>query len=300
MSRKSYLGRLASRAAPNPPGFVPPRRLVGAPSVMSVEGKTLPTRRALVTVAAPLAAHTPVVTPEPTTLPVNAPSPPAESRQIPVARNPLDDSGFVTAADQGRVLAPAPNPTPAESPKAARPPADFVFDTPRQLVPPPRPSLDEVAHVERVAAAPPAVRTDTEPIAPARQASIEWAPTAPDPVATALVAAVRWTSSEPTPPPARTAEPAMSASPSRDERLPTVVRRPNFEGRPDAARQTPTTPSPTSEPFTDVHIGSIEVEIVSPPELRQPETPVAAPQTRRADVVPLTRKVTSYYGLHQR
>jgi hypothetical protein len=49
-----------------------------------------------------------------------------------------------------------------------------------------------------------------------------------------------------------------------------------------------------------VHIGSIEVEIVSPPEARQPETAVAAPETPRATAVPLARKISSSFGLHQR
>jgi hypothetical protein len=170
-----------------------------------------------------------------------------------------------------------------------------VFEAPRRLVRPQWPAVDEGARVER---APQDAKVDAEPIAPEPSASEAWAPIEPDPVAAALVAAVRWTSSEPTaPPPARAAEPAMVRPPIRDGRPAPVERQAQGPGRPDAAAAAP---ARTTERFADVHIGSIEVEISPPPEAREPETAKAAPETPRAAVIPLTRKVTSHYGLHQR
>jgi hypothetical protein len=91
----------------------------------------------------------------------------------------------------------------------------------------------------------------------------------------------------------------MARRTSRDERPATVVP-PTIERQQEVARPPAATPSETPQRFTDVHIGSIEVEIVSPPEPGQPEIPAAATATPRDFGIPIARKVTCHYGLRQR
>jgi hypothetical protein len=89
----------------------------------------------------------------------------------------------------------------------------------------------------------------------------------------------------------------MARRPSRGEHV--TVMPAASERQPEAE---PATATPLGGPqrFTDVHIGLIEVEVVSPPEPGQPESPAAATVTSRDFGVPIARKVTSYYGLNQR
>ena len=297
MSRGSYLGLLARRVGPNPPGFAPPKFLPGESPVAAFEDEGLPSRPAHPTASSPSAPRRPEPSPEPAAPPANAPSLPARPGPTPVSQAPSEDPDPEPAAS--RVPAPAPRPPRAPGPE--RSPADFVFEAPRRLVRPQWPAVDEGPRDERAAAAPHDAKVDAEPIAPEPSASEAWAPIEPDPVAAALVAAVRWTSSEPpAPPPARAAEPAMVRPPIRDGRPAPVERHDQGAGQPDPARQTAAAPATTTERFADVHIGSIEVEISSPPEAQERETAKAAPETPRAPVIPLTRKFTSHYGLHQR
>jgi hypothetical protein len=88
----------------------------------------------------------------------------------------------------------------------------------------------------------------------------------------------------------------MARLTSRDERAPVVT--PTIERQPDVAWQQ--APPEKPQRYSDVHIGSIEVEIVSPPEPAQAESPAAAAATPRDFGIPLASKITSYYGLHQR
>ncbi|MBK8211890.1 MAG: hypothetical protein IPK78_20045 [Rhodospirillales bacterium] len=148
------------------------------------------------------------------------------------------------------------------------------------------------------------------PMAPRRNIAV-----APDPLAVALAAAVRWTSSDderPDPnavaprqrerpgapafvPPRETHRREAPAPPG--DAPPRVVRAPRAEvvaAKPDHRPA----PAPAAERFAGVHIGSVEVQILSPtpvqpPVARPPAVPSAAPAP------PLARGLTSAIGLLQ-
>jgi hypothetical protein len=66
------------------------------------------------------------------------------------------------------------------------------------------------------------------------------------------------------------------------------------------AQSATATPPGKPQRSTEVHIGLIEVEIVSPSEPGLPEIPAPATAASRSFGVPIARKVTSRYGLNQR
>lgn len=236
--------------------------------------------------------------PEPAAPPASEQSPPAAVGTTAVPVEPSAGAGPSPGAN--REPAAMPSITPSQDARQERPPADFVFDAPGHLARSPRRPIDDGARVERVPAARPRAETNTEAVAAPRPVSLARPAVGPDPVAAALAAAVRWTSSETTPGQrqARTVEPAMARRTSRDERA--TVLAPTIDHQPDVARQPAPTPPEKPQRYSDVHIGSIEVEIVSPPEPAQPETPTTATTTPRDFGIPIARKITSHYGLRQR
>jgi hypothetical protein len=148
-------------------------------------------------------------------------------------------------------------------------------------------------------------------------------PVAPDPLAVTLAAAMRWTSSDERPTPIvpraaphaeRDVEPVAGArreTPRRDPAAP-VTQAPRAEAVAATARGPLSLPSPAASPgpasrptpppaaerFTGVHIGSLEVQILSPPELVTP--PIARPPAAsKAVLTPLARGFTSSIGLRQ-
>jgi hypothetical protein len=220
-----------------------------------------------------------------------------------------------------------------------RPRADFVFDAPRRVLPPtknptgtsPAPSQPRT-EPSRVAVPP-----DTESIAVERLTSP--APIAddrvstPDPFAMALAAAVRWTSSDPEPlAPMQRAHAAVPVRPAARsavvqtprESPPPATPAPTTRGRATGGETAPTMPTPamptraivpaprqtpagapratppSTERFTGIHIGAVDVQILPPPDPVKP--PAAAPAASRpkpATASQLARGLTSSIGLRQ-
>ena len=216
---------------------------------------------------------------EPTAAPA-APAAPEPALPAPAPPAPVTDPEPVPIASRVPATTPIETPTPAISPARERPPADFVFESPRSL---PRP-LRPVA-ADAVPTAPPATAPPTEPTFSPRR---DWAPIDPDPNTHALVAAVQWTASEPSVP-----HPPVEPA-TRHHAPPATV-----SAAPPPAAPPPAAASPSREPeqVTGVHIGSIEVEIVSPPEVPQAEPDAAALEPPRDS---LTGRLFSHYGLRQR
>ena len=298
MSRSSYLGRLARRAGPSPPGLVPPRGTSRAFPVTSPEGETPLVQPPETMVSIAPATRRLAMRTEPA-------APPAAEPSLPLAvattALPSEPSAGADLSPSANRQAPAvPSVASADDLRPMRPPADFVFDAHGSATRPPRRQMDDGARDDRITPAQPRPETNTEAAAEPRPGSVGHSPAGPDPVTAALAAAVRWTSPEMTPSQSRAPafEPAMARRTNRHERA--TVMPPAIEPQPDVAQPTPVPPSERPPRFTDVHIGLIEVEIVSPPEPGQPEVPAAPTAAPRDFGIPIARKVTSHYGLNQR
>jgi hypothetical protein len=302
VARGSYLRRMAHRAAPHAPTIVPPRRFGRALSV------------------APPDEPQPIAT---SPLPTPAHAPPPATHDL---DRPLSVPAVATRDEQ--VASKVPTTVPIVTGHPVRPRADFVFDAPRRPLSRAPNATNEIplgthAHTEPL-------RTEArlepgsvahEPLGPPPPTAQSRGP-APNPLAVALAAAVRWTASDAAPlarsrsahaasgahPPVREPivqsprEPAPLATSSQQTPVALTPARPAramASPSPNALAVTPRTAATTTERFTGVHIGSVEVEILPPPDPVQP--PVASPPAPPSVGTPtqLSRGLTSSIGLRQ-
>jgi hypothetical protein len=302
MARDSYLGQIARRAVLDAPGLLPPRRIERALPVTPLDKPA-----STVHMPAAKSSHMPVVDHAPPRAPTRVDAPPSASVELEtrpeLAASAVNEtspmatrSGVVSS-----VIPVAASPTRDAAPQLR--PAD------REQQPPGGESLAATTTapgVEPVATVPIEPR---RPMAPRRNIAV-----APDPLAIALATAVRWTSSDderagskPAAPAKRPAmesagrsEPSMAVLPEthRRERLappgdvpPRVPPGPRVQaiaGTPDDR----SAPTPAGDRIARVHIGSGEVQILTPPGARPPVSSAPVP-------APLARGLTSAIGLRQ-
>lgn len=312
MSRGTYLQRIARRAIQDTPGVLRPRRSMRTLSASPPD-------------EAPSALQSPAAVSS-TRLPAADPVQPRAS--APVGRFPPSIAPPEIAAQ------PAAHATVSVS----LPPPVAGVDThavPRRDVPSAARAVEETSAADIIQRPsrrePSAVAGDrtTEAIARTpggarrRMPSRRNVPVAPDPFAATLAAAVRWTSSDERPTPIapratahseREIEPVardLRETPPRDppagvtqapraEAVAATPRGPlslpSSAASPGAASRA--TPAPAAERFTGIHIGSLEVQILTPPEM---PTPPAArpPAASNAVLTPLARGFTSSIGMRQ-
>ena len=320
---RGYLSRVAERALPDRQPLRPPRHVTSALPLAAPEAPRpiAPSATALPVVAAPTA---PEIAP-PALVP---PAPPSASTTATSA------SRADAVPDAAAVPAPVPAPTTRH---VVRPAADFVFETPARMSPGRRPAAESEratttsampgAAIPETAASPrlrSSVVPPVDPIATALAAALRWT-SSPEPSSgQTTTGAVGGTNvAQPAVQPARPnvsragsergkmkretrpravlasttrAQEGVPRPPSRAELSPTqvVAREAAPAARPSTSRQ-----STTTERSSGVHIGSVEVHILPPPEAKPapPTTPhgtEAVPKVSR-----LARDLTSAIGLRQ-
>jgi hypothetical protein len=302
MPRESYLRETADRLLQRVPVIMPPRRVSRTLDLSSTDApEPMAPRRTFLPATVPglpSVAHVE----EP-----SADTPRAEPIK-PVAVKPP-----AAAAPPEAAITPAAAMAPAAPARLSRPQADFVFESPL-LRRPPLHVHSATANGSGATQAQQDLSKSTVPEAPApeapavHQADSRTRLAAADPLAIALAAAARWTSSDTEPTAAHTppmtvgGQPIPGASTVRSSyELTPAIREASsslrLPGR-DAPVASHESVSP-AEHFTGVHIGSVEIEILPPPDAAKPPValPAAAPAARA--VTPLARGFTSSIGLRQ-
>jgi hypothetical protein len=309
VARGSYLQEIARRATHEPRGSLRPQRLVEN-ALLPREGPipALPSRET----RRPQASLRPTTTTRARELP-----PTSDVPIVPQAIAPVTAGAGVAADPVGVAISPPETSlreTVQPPPRRPPPPPERRFSEPESAAP---------VRDDRTAPGPPpaeehAPKATGEQRMPRREPSTlrRMAPTAPDPLAVALAAAVRWTSSD-APVGMTPARGAAGDAQPRDGRasLPRLERPPRPAPEAAAARPRrtdPGAPVPRTPPAADthvmperapadspasVHIGSIEVTLLSAPEPPAPTPTRAAPAPAPAS--PLARGLTSMIGMRQ-
>jgi hypothetical protein len=300
MARGAYLERLARRAVQATPGLMPPRRLVRALPATAPDPPLAPARAPSAASLGPDADSIPRPAPMPIAAPPARVEPQTRSEPtIPAAialSPPLADAGVVPGL--GGSVDPIDAPTPIAAPDT--PPAEKVQPQPADPL--------------IVATAPRMERKATAPLEPRRSMPPDRnIAVAPDPLAVALATAVRWASSDEDRPapiaangPERARPATTSAKPGRAVPAPTA---PEADQRsrvglappaggiaaaPDGRRS-----AAAPERFAGIHIGSVEVQILSPPPPSPPPVARTPAASSAGPVKPLARGLTSAIGLRQ-
>lgn len=312
MSRGTYLQQIARRAIQDTPRLLRPRRLMRAPRATPPDEPVLAAR-----VPVAVLSNVSAVDPTPPLAPAPVGPTRASSAKPRMAPEPIAPS--VTAASappSGADFVPAIHRRDSSSASDAA--EESVPGDKIQRLPPMEPSPIPPAH-----RTPPIAKEPTEPrrpMAPRRNV-----PDAPDPLAVALAAAVRWTSSEERPDPIAATRPAherpATEADHREEPIVGAARETPSRDTPSRAtpprdlpaRVTPvpraeavaaipgdrSTPASTAERFTGIHIGSVEVHILPPPEPVAPPVPRPRAVSTVRPVTPLARGLSSSIGLRQ-
>lgn len=286
--RPSYLQQIASRASHDPAPALRPRRFVPATPQAAVEEAPAPARPIAPlpvtmagvarTIAAPRATDVP---------PVPVPAVVVEhARPAPLPLRAVTSDAAPAPSPRAEVLVPA---------------RVIVRDVVTMVAEPAR-DEDHAAATED--AVPPVAVPQAARVEPHRLTSRPVAP-APDPLVAALATAVRWTATNDAAPPApRRHENTPIAEPERAR--PATVITPAPPPRAEAPRelappraQTPIDRAPRVAPA--VHIGTIEIEVISPPAAAPAPAPVplAAPAPRSTAATTLSRGLTTTLGLRQ-